>query len=103
MNAISIRKTTLMKRNVRSTRSICVNTVWWLTHMIPSVRNEIAYAAYDGQSCEQLVGDRARRRGRRDLEDQQRRGDREDAVAERLEARGVHRHSTHRSTVYRTA
>ena len=51
LNAMIIRKTTLMKRNVRSTRPICVNTVWWLTQTMPSVRNEIAYAAYDGHSA----------------------------------------------------
>src|SRR4051812_6070518 len=40
-----------MKRNVRSTRPISVNTVWWFTQTIPRVRNEIAYAAYDGHSA----------------------------------------------------
>ena len=82
-----------MNRNVRSTRSICAKTVWWLTQMMPIVRNEIAYATYDGQAWSELVRDRAGVASRLDLEDQQRRGDREDAVAEGLEARsGLHAH-----------
>ena len=57
--------------------------------MIPIVRNETAYAAYDGQMLSSPCVTEPTA-GQRDVEDQQRRGDPEDAVAERLEPGGLH-------------
>src|SRR5581483_5516902 len=51
MNAITIRKKTLITRNGRSMRSMCRKTSWWLIHMIPIVAKASAYAAYDGHAC----------------------------------------------------
>ena len=93
MNATTSRKPTVSIRNVRSARSIWFITVWWFAQMIPIVRKLTTYATYDGHAASSAwrrsspIGDPT---CGIDADDEERRGDREHAVGERLEPVGLH-------------
>jgi hypothetical protein len=80
-----------MKSSGRSMPAKFLNSVWWLTQMIPMVRKLTRYPANEGHAwpsrwlsfpCPGPWDDQVQR--------EQGDSDREDAVAERLKPRGVH-------------
>ena len=80
-----------MNRKIRSAPRIRSRTVWWFTQMIPIVSEADDVADVRGPETHQLVREAVLAElGHLDGEDEQRRGDREDAVGERLQPGGRH-------------